>query len=195
MSHSPDLRRIAILGSGAGTNARAICEYAQSRQDSYRVALIVSTSETAGMCSVARDFDIELMVLPPTGDYSAILIQALHERGIELLALAGFMRLLPSAVIEHMRGNVLNIHPALLPAFGGKGMYGIRVHQAVLDAQAPTTGATVHLVSPMYDEGAIIAQSEIAVPEGVAATELQGLVKQLEHSLYPAAISAFLRKK
>jgi phosphoribosylglycinamide formyltransferase 1 len=94
-----------------------------------------------------------------------------------------------------MHGNVLNIHPALLPEFGGKGMYGSHVHAAVLAAKAHITGATVHLVTENYDEGGIIAQSQIDVPEGISVPELASRVKELEHQLYPHSISVFIRRK
>lgn len=188
-------KRIAILGSGAGSNAAAICEYAMRRDADYAVELIVSTNAEAGICSVARHHSVPLAVIPYDADFAGVLSQELEQRRIDILVLAGFLRLLPVAVIAQLHGNVLNIHPALLPDFGGKGMYGSRVHAAVLAANARTTGATVHLVTEHYDEGGIIAQSQIDVPEGITLPELEQLVKELEHQLYPQSISVFIQKR
>ena len=188
------LQRVAILGSGSGTNARAICEFGTRHDGSYQVGLIVSTSASAGICQVALDYAIPLEVLPQGVDIESSLTRLLTLHNIDVLALAGFMRLLPMAIIDQLDGRVLNIHPALLPLFGGKGMYGIHVHEAVIAAKSLKTGATVHLVTPAYDEGAILAQAEVAVPLGATPSELQQIVKDLEHKLYPATLSAFLRK-
>ena len=186
-------KRVAILGSGSGTNARAICDYAKHHQDAYEVAVIISTSPHAGICQIAHDYAVALEVVQQGVDLELQLSTALARHRIDALALAGFMRLLPIAIIEQLQGRVLNIHPALLPNFGGKGMYGIHVHEAVIAANSLKTGATVHLVTPAYDEGAILAQAEVMIPPGATPHELQQTVKDLEHKLYPATLSAFLR--
>jgi len=186
-------KNVAVIGSGAGSGAEAICTYALNADCAYAVALIVSTSPGAGMYTVAAAHSIPLRVLDPEKDIAGQISDLMIEYGIELLALAGFMKLLPTQIIEQLGGRVLNIHPALLPSFGGKGMYGIHVHKAVIAAKALKTGATVHLVTEQYDEGRIIAQDYVDVPTNCTAQELQILVKNVEHRIYPQTISAFLR--
>ncbi len=188
-------KRVAILGSGTGSNARAICDFGRHHRDAYEVALMISTSLDAGICQVAREYAVPLALLNKGNDTRVELSLLLARHEIDTLVLAGYMRLLPTAIIEQMQGRVLNIHPALLPDFGGKGMYGIHVHEAVIAANSLKTGATVHLVTPAYDEGAILAQAEAAVPQGATARDLQQIVKELEHRLYPATLSAFLRRE
>jgi phosphoribosylglycinamide formyltransferase-1 len=110
-----------------------------------------------------------------------------------VLALAGFMRKLPESTIVMLNGNVLNVHPALLPKYGGVGMYGLHVHRAVLAAGETVTGATVHRVTAGYDEGAILAQQSLPLADYPSAEVLQQRVKHLEHDLYPRALEAFCR--
>lgn len=187
------VKRVAILGSGSGTNARALCEYGKQHVEDYDVALLVSTSSTAGICHVANEYGVPLELLSKRGDLESQLSGLLSTYKIDALVLAGFMRLLPQVIIEQMNGRVLNVHPALLPHFGGHGMYGIHVHEAVIAANSLKTGVTVHLVTEAYDQGAILAQAEVTVPKGATPAELQDVVKKLEHQLYPVTLSAFLR--
>lgn len=186
--------RIAILGSGTGSNAEAICAAANSADAMFEVALIMTTSMEAGICDVARRHAIACKWLEKGRDTAQQITSYIDQYHVDVLVLAGFMKLLPSAVIDHLNGNVLNVHPALLPKHGGKGMYGIHVHEAVLRSGDQVTGATVHLVTSQYDQGKIIAQRSIPVPAGATAEVLQQLVKDLEHQLYPQAIAVFIRK-
>ncbi len=181
---------VAILGGGAGSNAEALIRYGLGAEAPYRVRLVISTRDDAGILDVARRHNVARAVLPPTGWESA-LEHYLKESAIDLLALAGFMRKLPESVIDALGGNVLNVHPALLPRFGGAGMYGLHVHRAVIASGDKDTGATVHKVTSGYDEGAILAQRSIPIGDHPAPEELQQRVKQIEHSLYPAVLAAY----
>ncbi len=183
------------MGSGTGTNADALCAYAQRQDCSYVPALIIATSAEAGICQVAAKYRVPLAVIPRGADLSAELEQLLQTYSIDALALAGFLRLLPHGIISRLSGNVFNVHPALLPSFGGKGMYGLHVHTAVLAAGVQVTGATVHLVSAQYDEGAVLARAEAEIPDGIDAHQLQLIVKKIEHDLYPRTISVYLRNQ
>ncbi len=188
-------KALAILGSGTGSNADALCAYAQSHECSYTPAVIITTSAEAGICSVAAKYQVPLAVIPQGADLASELSRLLSEYSIDALALAGFMRLLPQATIAQLNGDVFNVHPALLPLFGGKGMYGLHVHTAVLESGVPVTGATIHLVSDRYDEGVVLARSEVTIPARIDAIQLQQIVKRIEHELYPATISVYLRKR
>ena len=188
--------RIAILGSGAGSNAKALCSAARDSTTLFTVALVISTSAKAGICEVARGEGVELCVIP--GDvkgeaFTELLGSLLNDHRIEVLVLAGFMRLLPPEILRRMHGNVLNIRPALLPEFGGKGMYGIHVHEAVIAAHKVESGATVHVVTENYDEGAVVGQMRIPVEATDSPLSLQEKVKVVEHQLYPAAVDQFIR--
>lgn len=123
---------------------------------------------------------------------AAEILDLLESRGIEWIALAGYLKLIPARVIERYRHRIVNIHPALLPGFGGRGMYGLRVHSAVLESGARVTGATVHLVDERYDEGRIIAQWPVPVLPGDSAERLAERVLRVEHLLYPLAIEMLL---
>jgi phosphoribosylglycinamide formyltransferase/phosphoribosylglycinamide formyltransferase-1 len=114
----------------------------------------------------------------------------LDEHSVDLVSLAGYLRLVPLDVVDRFRGRIVNVHPALLPAFGGTGMFGARVHQAVLDAGATVSGVTVHFVDQAYDRGPVIAQWPVPVLAGDTAASLAARVLRVEHVLYPAAVNA-----
>lgn len=184
---------IAILGSGTGSNAHAICCFAAEGTGEYDVGLIITTSHDAGICDVARMHGVELVVLESRKTFEADLHEVLRSANVSVLVLAGFMRLLPSSIITALNGRVLNIHPSLLPAFGGVGMYGLNVHRAVTASGVASTGATVHVVSEEYDQGAIILQRSVPIPTGCSPEALQEIVKTVEHELYPLAIDVYIR--
>ncbi len=183
--------RVAIVGSGSGTNARALCAHAQTASARYNVCLIVSTKADIGLVQVANDFDVTCVVLDSRETFAADLVSILRHECVDVLLLAGLMRHVPEHVIAELHGNVLNVHPSLLPRYGGVGMYGIHVHRAVVEARDRTTGATVHLVTNEYDEGQIIAQDSLEIDPNETAEHVQERVKHLEHTLYPAAVDKF----
>lgn len=189
--------RIGIIGSGAGSNARALCCYALGVNSAFEVALIMSTSLRAGILGVAKEYSIENNVLK-TGttenELATEIMSCVAAYRIDVLVLAGFMRLLPMSVINDLHGHVMNIHPALLPAFGGNGMYGIRVHEAVIASGATESGATVHLVSEKYDEGSILGKAHVAVFANDTSATLQERVKEAEMALYSRVIQQFAQK-
>lgn len=162
----------------------------------YCVAVVVATSKDAGICRVAQQAGIPLAVLEPQGTdrpLARALEQIVRDHEIDVLVLAGFMQLLPTETISLLHGRVLNIHPALLPEFGGQGMYGIRVHKAVLASGVAQTGATVHVVNEEYDKGSILAQARIDIIPGESPEDLQARVRAIEHSLYPATLDQYAR--
>jgi folate-dependent phosphoribosylglycinamide formyltransferase PurN len=150
--------------------------------------LVVSDREQAGALERARGWGVTAIWLPRANANGLGALLAEHR--VTLIALAGYLRLVPPDVVRAFRGRLLNVHPALLPAFGGAGMYGQRVHDAVLRAGATVSGPTVHFVSERYDEGAIIAQSPVPVRAGDTAATLGERVLTAEHRLYPTCIAA-----
>lgn len=184
--------RIAVLASGGGSNLQAILDYLAALGDRARAAveIVISNRSKAGALDRARARGIPAVSIAAGAEGSAELYRLLHDQNVDLVVLAGYLKLVPPAVVHHYDGRLLNIHPALLPSFGGVGMYGLRVHQAVLDSGALVTGATAHLVSEEYDRGAILAQWPVPVlPHDDAAT-LAARVLKVEHWLYPRVVHA-----
>jgi phosphoribosylglycinamide formyltransferase-1 len=155
-----------------------------------RVALVVSNRDDAPALERARERDIPAATIARDGTDAAALLALLRGHDIGLVVLAGYLKRVPDAVVSAWRGRVLNIHPALLPAFGGPGMYGRRVHEAVLASGVRLTGATVHVVDEQYDHGPIVAQWPVPVRAGDTPESLAARVLEVEHRLLPAAVRA-----
>ncbi|MDI9637351.1 phosphoribosylglycinamide formyltransferase [Kamptonema cortianum] len=187
--------RIAILvGSrGRGSNMAAIIKACQSGQVAAEVVLVVAPSPAAPALKVAQELGVKTSVLSTKApDYEKDLVSLLRDHSVDLVCLAGYMTLLPKGVLDAFPKRVLNIHPALLPKFGGKGMYGMHVHEAVIAAKESTSGCTVHFVSEKYDEGAIILQKSCPVEESDTPESLASKVLKLEHQAYVEAIQLVL---
>ena len=180
--------RIAVAISGRGSNLEALYR-ALERSEAARIAVVLSDRPDAGGLARARQWGVATEVLPNPND-GALWIALLRRYAVDLVVLAGYLKLVPSNVIAAYRGRIVNVHPALLPAFGGKGMYGTRVHQAVLASGVRETGATVHLVDEIYDHGATLAQARVPVLPGDTPQRLARRVLQLEHRLLPAVVLA-----
>ena len=183
--------RVAVLASGGGSNLQAILEYfdAQRPERSAEVVLVASDRASARALERARSRNIASVALDAvqrTDGMAALL--ASHD--IDLVALAGYMRFVPAEVTRRWHGRIVNVHPSLLPSFGGAGMYGSRVHQAVIAAGVRVTGVTVHFVDEEYDRGPIIAQWPVPVLPDDAPETLAERVLAVEHMLYPAALDA-----
>lgn len=183
--------RIAVLASGSGSNLQALLEHLDERgeQRGGDVVLVVSNRRDAGALARARDRDIASATLAANADENA-LDALLREQDVDLVVLAGYLTLVPPPLVRRFRGAMLNVHPALLPAFGGAGMYGRRVHEAVLGAGARVSGVTVHFVDEVYDHGAIIAQWPVPVFEEDSADTLAARVLRVEHVLFPRVVDA-----
>lgn len=183
---------VAVLASGSGSNLQALIE-AEVAGAAYRVELLVTDRE-CGAEARAAAFGRDVVRIDFAGrssdDIAGDLLDALQGAGISIILLAGFLRLIPSAVVKAFPRRILNVHPALLPSFGGKGMYGIRVHQAVLATGAKLSGPTVHYVDERYDEGGILAQWPVPVVPGDSPEALAERVLGVEHLLFPAAADA-----
>ena len=183
-------RRIAVLASGGGSNLQAILDHLAARGDRRGgdVALVVAGKETAGALERGRRAGVVTAVAA-----SATLGSLLDEHRIDLVVLAGYLSLVPEEVTARWAGRMLNVHPALLPAFGGHGLYGARVHRAVLESGARLSGVTVHFVDAHYDRGPIVAQWPVPVLDGDTAESLAGRVLRVEHLLFPRVVDAAAR--
>ena len=179
--------RIAVAISGRGSNLEALLR-ALGAGAPAEIVLVLSDRAAPGLAH-ARARGIPVKVLSDHADDSAWL-EALREHDVDLVVLAGYLRLVPGTVVAAYRERIINTHPSLLPAFGGKGMYGNRVHRAVLASGARETGVTVHLVDEVYDRGAVLAQSRVPVLNGDTPERLAARVLEAEHRLLPAAVLA-----
>lgn len=183
--------RVAVLASGGGSNLQALLDHlgALGTARGAEVALVVANRPEAGALARAARHGIAQATLADPADADALLaLFAAH--GADLVVLAGYLRLVPPDVTRAFRGRILNVHPALLPAFGGAGMYGARVHRAVLDAGARISGATVHFVDDAYDHGPIVAQWPVPVLASDTADTLAARVLRVEHALLPRVVDA-----
>jgi len=178
------MSRLAVFVSGRGSNLQALHTYLE-RVDGAKVVFVVSDRVSSGALSWAAERSIETATVDSKADEPRALLRLLESHRIDLVVLAGYLRLVPAEVVRAYRGRMLNVHPALLPAFGGPGMYGPRVHRAVLEAGARLSGPTVHFVDEMYDHGAIIAQWPVPVFAGDTDAALAARVLRAEHLLLP----------
>jgi phosphoribosylglycinamide formyltransferase-1 len=183
--------RIAVAISGRGSNLEALLNAVRTDAAAEIVVVLSDRPEAAGL-SLARAWKIPTEVLSNPGD-SALWLSLLERYRVELVVLAGYVKLVPPQVIAAYRGRILNIHPALLPSFGGKGMYGHRVHEAVLASGATESGATVHLVDEVYDHGSVLGQMRVPVLPNDTADRLARRVLEAEHRLLPAVVLAAAR--
>ena len=179
--------RIAVAISGRGSNLEALLR-ALGPGAPAEIVLVLSDRGAAGL-EHARARGIPVVVLSDPAE-AATWLGALDEHQVTLIVLAGYLKLVPAPVVAVYRGRIINTHPALLPAFGGKGMYGGRVHQAVLASGAKETGVTIHLVDEVYDRGEVLAQTRVPVLPGDTAERLASRVLEVEHRLLPAAVLA-----
>jgi len=182
--------RVAVLVSGGGTNLQALLD-ALRESPLARVARVISNRPDAGALGRARQAGVPAIVLKNPGD-AAELLAALGDA--QLVVLAGYLKLVPAAVVSRFRGRMINIHPALLPDFGGPGMYGRRVHAAVLASGAKESGATVHFADEAFDRGAIIAQEKVRVEPGDTPETLAARVLEAEHRLLPRVVLDLARR-
>lgn len=185
------MKRVAVLASGSGTNLQAILDHqsALGAAAAAQVTFVASDQADAGALTRARDAGIPAIALDRAARTTG-LAAILASHRIDLVALAGYLRLVPPDVVAHYRGRILNVHPALLPAFGGPGMFGQRVHEAVIASRASLTGPTVHFVDERFDEGPNIAQWPVPVLPTDTPDELARRVLTFEHLLYPRVIEA-----
>ncbi len=178
---------LGFIASGNGTSLRAIVAAIEAGELAARAALVVSNKKDAAALAFAREHGVSARWIPTVGDpwaADADLARALAEAGVDLVVLSGYLRKLGPNVLAAYENRILNIHPALLPKFGGEGLYGRRVHEAVLAAGETVTGATVHLVDGQYDHGAVVAQARVDIQPGDTAEIVEAKVMGVEPELY-----------
>lgn len=184
--------RLAIFASGAGSNAREIIRYFRNHP-SIQVSLVACNKAGAGVTDIASAEGIPVLMIEKEpffrGDaYRKVLAEA----GIDHIILAGFLWKLPALLVEAYRGRILNIHPALLPKYGGKGMYGMHVHEAVINAGEQESGITIHEVDERYDHGRQVFQARVQLDAGENPESLARKIHALEHAHYPRVIEAWI---
>lgn len=188
------MKRIAIFASGSGSNAENLYHYFKNSAEA-KVAMIVCNNPEAYVCTRARNLRIPLTLVSKRSMNDGSLTYILQQEGIDFIVLAGFLQLVPADLIAAYAGKIVNVHPALLPKFGGKGMYGDKVHAAVLLAGEKESGITIHQVNEHYDEGQIIAQFRCPVYPIDTPESLAQRIHSLEYAHYPEVISSLIAAK
>lgn len=193
---SVQVKNIAVFASGGGTNFQALADAARAKQINGRIALLISSNKNAGVIKRAEKENIKYVVVrladfKTPEIYDKYLADLCLDHNIDLICLAGFMLKLGDLLLSAFENKIMNIHPALLPSFGGKGMYGMKVHKAVLASGSRISGATVHFVNKDYDSGPIIGQRTVPIIDGDTPQELAKRISIEEHILYPSAVELF----
>jgi len=184
--------KIAIFASGKGSNAQQIIRHFKGKT-AYEIALIVSSRKDAGVLDIAKNEGIPSIVLDKNNFFSSDdYVQFLKDLNIDFIILAGFLWKIPVGLIHAYPQKIVNIHPALLPNYGGKGMYGHFVHEAVINAREKQSGITIHFVDELYDHGAVIFQATCDITEQDTPDTLAEKIHQLEHQHFPAIIEKVL---
>jgi formyltetrahydrofolate-dependent phosphoribosylglycinamide formyltransferase len=188
------LINIVVFASGSGTNFQSIIDATENGQINGRIRGLITNKPDIHAIERANRHGIDHRTYAPSdfseyAEYVDVLLQQLHSWNTDLIALAGYMIKIPADVIEKYEGRIVNIHPALLPKYGGKGFYGMNVHRAVIDNKESESGCTVHLVTEEYDEGPILAQRKVSVKESDDPSTLANRVLKEEHKLFPKVIA------
>ncbi len=194
MSGKPtEITRMAIFASGAGSNAQKIIDRFKGHA-SISIALIVCNKTGAGVLSIAANENIPSLMIEKQTFEATGYVPELQQHQIDFIVLAGFLWKVPVPLIKAYPDKIINIHPALLPKYGGKGMYGSRVHEAVIAAKEPESGISIHYVDEIYDHGKMIFQATCVINENDTADDLAKKIHALEHEHYPAVIEQLLQK-
>lgn len=191
------MKKIVVFASGSGTNFQAIIEAVQSGKIQAKIAGLITSRDNIGAIERAEKTGIPKQVVRRSDFrdeelFANAILNKLDQWKPDLIVLAGYMIKLPSTVIQRYPGQIINIHPSLLPKFGGRGYYGARVHQAVIDAGENESGCTVHFVNETYDEGPVIAQKKVPVLPEDTPQSLAERILQEEHKLLPSVINQLL---
>lgn len=184
--------KIAIFISGSGSNARSICTYF-SEHNAIEVGLILSNKENSGAKSISEEFDIPYIIFNKEQFYNSNdIINLLKANQIDFIVLAGFLWLIPEYLLANYPNMIINIHPALLPKYGGKGMHGLHVHTVVWENKETESGITIHLCNKEYDKGKILFQATTKINADDMPTDIANKVLALEHQHYPKIIEQYL---
>ena len=191
---------LCVLASGRGSNLKSIIRSQKSGKISSKVAIVISNNSNSGALNIAEsyqipNFHLSQRMFSSESEYVKKFSELLRSYNVDLIILAGYMKLIPVEIVREYKNRILNIHPALIPSFCGKGLYGLKVHEAVLNYGAKVTGVTVHLVDEEYDTGPIVLQKTLKVKDDDTPESLQKRVLKWEHKIYPEAIKLFESKK
>jgi len=196
------LRRLnlCVLASGKGSNLNSIINSQKSKKISSKVALVISNNSDSGALELARKHKIPAHHLSEKQfnsrkNFDNAFLKLLNKYKIDLIILAGYMKLLSPKIVRKYKNRILNLHPALLPFFAGTGMYGMKVHEAVLEAGCKVSGASIHIVDEIYDHGPIISQKTVKISDTETPQTLRKKIQKIEHKLYPETIRLFETKK
>jgi len=192
--------KLCVLASGKGSNLKAIIKAQKTRKIYSKVVLVISNNSASGALNIAKQnripaYHLSQKFFKSEAEFVKKFLSLLKKFNVDLIILAGYMKKISPKVIRKFKNKIINIHPALLPSFGGKGMYGIKVHKAVLESGAKISGATVHIVDDKYDNGQIVLQKAVEVKDDDTPEVLQKRVLKTEHKLYAEAIKLFESKK
>ena len=194
------MKKIAVFVSGAGSNFIAIHRQIIQGNILGKIVMVFSNNPNCGAIKFAEENSIPIFIInaaryPNAHTRDEFLLETCLKAEIDLICLAGFMKMLPQNIVKQYEYRILNIHPGLLPEFGGKGFYGTRVHEAVINTGKRESGATVHFVDEIYDHGPIILQKKVEVMETDTPESLAARVLKLEHELFPEVVKAFCENK
>jgi formyltetrahydrofolate-dependent phosphoribosylglycinamide formyltransferase len=193
-------KRLAVFASGRGSNFRAILDQIKNGSIPADVVLCLTNNPAAGAIDIAKSNHIPVSVIVPKNfpdsiAYNDAILKELLSARVDYIVLAGYLKLIGQQIIAAYPNRIINIHPALLPAFGGKGMYGHHVHQAVLESGAKVSGVTVHLVNSEYDAGPIVLQQSVAIDDLNSADEIAARVLEIEHKIYAQAVKLLVEDR
>ncbi|MBC8319164.1 MAG: phosphoribosylglycinamide formyltransferase [Bacteroidetes bacterium] len=186
------MKNIAVFASGNGTNAERIIKYFE-KSSIVQVNIVLTNNSNAGVIKRAQSLFVDAHVFNRNDFYNSDkILDILKQKNIDLIVLAGFLWLVPESLIEKYQNRIINIHPALLPDYGGKGMYGQRVHEAVIEAGEPKSGITIHYVNKIYDNGQIIFQAKVNIEKNDTPQSLAEKIHLLEYKHFPEVIESIL---
>ncbi len=193
------MKNIVVFASGSGTNFQSIIDAVKNGKISAHIAGLITDKPDIGAIRRARNNDIPVQIISPQDyssqtDFASSLLKQLEAWEAHLIVLAGYLKKIPDSVIHTFPDRILNIHPALLPKYGGKGFYGMNVHRAVIEADEKESGCTIHIVTEEFDEGPILAQAKVPVKKEDTPETLAKRILEEEHKLYPRTIQNHLKK-
>jgi phosphoribosylglycinamide formyltransferase-1 len=191
---------LCVLASGRGSNLKSIIDSYKKGKIISKVVLVISNNSNSNALNIARSNQIPAYHLSQKQfsteqEYVKAFLDLLEKHKVDMIILAGYMKLLPAEIVRTFQNKILNIHPALLPSFCGQGMYGMKVHEAVISYGAKVSGASVHIVDEIYDNGPVVIQRTVKVADEDTPETLQKKVLKIEHKLFPEAIKLFETKK
>jgi len=191
---------LCVLASGWGSNLSSIIHSRKTGKISSDIVLVISNNSASNALNIARENQIPAVHLSAKqfsseAEYENRFFELLKQYKVDMIILAGYMKMIPVRIVKEYKNRILNIHPALIPSFCGKGLYGLKVHEAVLEYGAKVTGVTIHLVDEEYDTGPIVIQRTVPVNDNDTAETLQKRVLEVEHEIYTEAIKLFETKK